>query len=395
MGQKSSACRKHKLHVEDADDELRFLPSAKSWISGKTKAREPKRKKFLKLTKWFRLLQWSDSQRSSSGSPYLCSPNKGQKASVAASFGREMYLRRLGIQDGTIAPQEVKRKSMTLSRLEMQDDVIVEPEAKLGHTTSELDSEFCDTELSVNSGSDATSFTSGAPELLTHRRNQEDRARMKFLQKLSYERVWLPKSQRPPSHQTLIIFDWDDTLLCTSYLNKFGRCGLELLPHDIQQTLREAGKIAAKLLDLASSLGQTFIITNAITGWVEQSANFWAPCMLPSLKKVRIVSARSRYEAEYPHDVSKWKAETFLEVRRCLDSQVITNLISLGDSQYEMDATQAMAKEFQQASIKLLKFNPCPYPEDLLKQLRMVTKDFEQIVGSGSNISIKLEKCDD
>jgi hypothetical protein len=107
------------------------------------------------------------------------------------------------------------------------------------------------------------------------------------------------------------------------------------------------------------------------------------------------VSARSRYEAEYPHDVSKWKAATFLEVRRCLDSQVITNLISLGDSQYEMDATQAMGREFQKATIKLLKFKSCPCPEELLKQLLLVTQEFEKIVGSGSNISMKLEKCND
>lgn len=30
------------------------------------------------------------------------------------------------------------------------------------------------------------------------------------------------RKQRPPKHQTVIIFDWDDTLLCTSWLSGLG-----------------------------------------------------------------------------------------------------------------------------------------------------------------------------
>jgi len=47
----------------------------------------------------------------------------------------------------------------------------------------------------------------------------QDQFRVNFLRKLSYSKVWVPQAQRPPKHQTVIIFDWDDTLLCTSFLN--------------------------------------------------------------------------------------------------------------------------------------------------------------------------------
>jgi len=47
---------------------------------------------------------------------------------------------------------------------------------------------------------------------------QHNDFRVSFLRKLSYHKVWLPKAERPPMHQTVIIFDWDDTLLCTSFL---------------------------------------------------------------------------------------------------------------------------------------------------------------------------------
>lgn len=49
--------------------------------------------------------------------------------------------------------------------------------------------------------------------------SQSDSSRLKYLRRLSYLKVWVPSIHRAPKHQTAIIFDWDDTLLCTSYLN--------------------------------------------------------------------------------------------------------------------------------------------------------------------------------
>lgn len=44
---------------------------------------------------------------------------------------------------------------------------------------------------------------------------------------------------------------------------------------------------ALKMLTTAMDLGETLIITNAMTGWVEQSASRWAPSLLPLLRKVQ------------------------------------------------------------------------------------------------------------
>jgi hypothetical protein len=219
--------------------------------------------------------------------------------------------------------------------------------------------------------------------------HQGDNARMKFLQKLSYEGVWLPRPQRPPSHQTLIIFDWDDTLVPTTFMNKMEGCHLS---ETVEAQLQACEDASAKLLQLALSLGQTFIITNALENWVESSAEFWAPSLCPLIQRINVVSARSRYEEQYPHLPMKWKAETFLDVRKSLDSQVVTNIISLGDSEYEMEATQAMGKEFQQASIKLIKFTESPCPEELLKQLELVIEEFERIVGKAQNVRVRLQR---
>merc|ERR1712160_85788 len=121
-------------------------------------------------------------------------------------------------------------------------------------------------------------------------------------------------------------------------------------------------------------------------GGVEYSAAKYIPELLTVLQKVKIISARTKFEGQYPGEVGKWKIQAFLEVQRQLDAQIITNLISLGDSNFEMDAVHVMGKEFAQALVKTIKFQENPSPEELLKQLGLVSQRFEQILGNPRNL---------
>merc|ERR1712087_1086093 len=125
---------------------------------------------------------------------------------------------------------------------------------------------------------------------------------------------------------------------------------------------------------------------------VEYSAARWVPDLLPVLQRVKVVSARTNHEPEYPGEVSKWKIQAFLEVQRQFDSQIITNLVSLGDSNFEMDAVHVMGKEFVQALVKTIKFQENPSPEELLKQLELVSLKLERIVENARNLKIGLER---
>jgi hypothetical protein len=214
--------------------------------------------------------------------------------------------------------------------------------------------------------------------------------RMAFLHRLSYEKVWVPPEKRTPQQQTVIIFDWDDTLLCTSYLNHHdGDSGLSQLVRNHLQAIENKTK---ELLELAIRLGHTFIITNAMEGWVEYSAAKWVPGLLPLLEKVEIISARSRYEQLYPNEVRQWKVHAFRDLQRELDLPIITNLNSMGDADYEMEATQIMGKEFSEALVKTIKLRENPSPDELLKQLELVTKSFERIVTNAKNLKVSLER---
>jgi len=206
--------------------------------------------------------------------------------------------------------------------------------------------------------------------------------RMAYLRKLSYSRIWTPVVARPPKHQTVSIFDWDDTILPTSYVTKG-------LPRP-EAHLKAIEQTAGKLLELARRAGRVFIITNATPSWVERSAEQFLPGLMQAIRNVPIISARGEFETLYPGEVDKWKVQAFLKVREQLDSQVITNLISVGDSIFEMNAVHVMGREFAQAIVKTVKFRENPTAKELRKELELVANKFEQIVAKAQDLTITL-----
>lgn len=210
--------------------------------------------------------------------------------------------------------------------------------------------------------------------------------RKSFLRRLSNEKVWVPGAMRPPKHQTVIIFDWDDTLLCTSFLNQHqGQIS------NLERRLQALVIAAKSLLEMAMQLGHVFIITNAVDGWVEFTAKTYMPDLLPTLKDIQVISARERYEEKYPDDMGMWKAQTFLDVQRQMSLQVLTNLVSLGDSDFEMHAVENMRKDFTEAYVKTVKFRENPNLADLVLQLKVVGKKLKGIVEAARNLKVTLE----
>jgi len=116
-------------------------------------------------------------------------------------------------------------------------------------------------------------------------------------------------------HQTMIIFDWDDTLLCTTFL---GSLGFLDIPAEILATLKPLDESAAKLLIKSVGYGDTFIITNSAEGWVQYSSKLFMPKTHEAIldKKIRVISARSGYEDMFPGDCHRWTLAAFLDITK-------------------------------------------------------------------------------
>ena len=89
----------------------------------------------------------------------------------------------------------------------------------------------------------------------------------------------------------------------------------------MKETLDELDNASLNLLRIAKPLGKIYIITNAAEGWVELSSNRFMPKVAQEIKSdVRIISARTRYERQFPQQYTEWKMRAFLDAYQEMDN---------------------------------------------------------------------------
>ena len=200
----------------------------------------------------------------------------------------------------------------------------------------------------------------------------------------------LPKDEQKREYNSIIIFDWDDTLFCSSYYIK-KKC-FESISEAIQSKINKLEQCVYQVLSMSIQYGDTYIITNANQNWVDFSAAKYYPSIVPLLLKIKVMSARSLFESKFPNDSRMWKLSAFAEVGKLYEENKVTNLICLGDSEIEIEAGNKLSAMFVETFLKTVKFREEPKPEHIIKQLSLFSKQFEEIHSSARNISIKVEK---
>ncbi len=68
----------------------------------------------------------------------------------------------------------------------------------------------------------------------------------------------------------------------------------------------------------------------------------------------------------------------------------MTNLIALGDNVFEIEAAYILGAQFTKAFIKTVKFRMSPSTTELIKQLKLVDSQFENICNSPKNLTVRL-----
>jgi hypothetical protein len=205
-------------------------------------------------------------------------------------------------------------------------------------------------------------------------------------------KVWNP-GMKPKYHNSLIIFDWDDTLLPTTFLTPKGTFSedIQLSPSDYKK-MQQIANYVYDILKESIEKGDVYIITNAGINWVQFSANLFYPNISELLKKIKIISARGEYEKSFPGNLRQWKIQAFLNLLKNVDNKLVTNIICIGDSLFEMEAGRILASNFKEAFIKTIKFREAPKLDELLKQLKLVSQQFGAIYSGIKNLTIRIER---
>jgi hypothetical protein len=174
--------------------------------------------------------------------------------------------------------------------------------------------------------------------------------------------------------ETCFIFDWDDTILPSTWVQGQG-------------------------LRLAKELGTVVFVTNAERGWVELSCQKFMPSLCSAIQDIKVLSARTTYESPCNKSPLDWKLRAFeAEIARHYGVESLhdparrKNVLQLGDSVHEREALLRATAPLPNCRSKSLKFVERPDIAQLLKQHSLVTSCFNQIVGHDGNLDM-LIKC--
>jgi len=254
------------------------------------------------------------------------------------------------------------------------------------------------------------------------------------------------------SEQTIILFDWDDTL-CPSTWIRENRPVLSFFkpaPTDekFQKPLRELQKHVEDTLKLALKMGKVIIVTNAMEPWVTTSCKNFLPLLMPIVKNIPVIYARSIYDCigadkaakmqgsaasrgsspprglpglysnagtnklgNYNAQLSmqademapqRWKELAFEQEITGFYSryqhQSWKNIISIGDSIFERDAVRRVVvnrpnskKKCRTKTAKLLEE---PEIEELIAQVRVIHDALGLMVQYDGNLDIEIDEED-
>jgi hypothetical protein len=215
------------------------------------------------------------------------------------------------------------------------------------------------------------------------------------------------KKKRYSSTKPLIIFDYDDTILPTSFLN---RRGLKLsstddevtAEQDVKSALDEYSLVVNKTLNMARRIGHVLIVTNAEDRWISLTVKKFMPLSADLIEQFQHISARSMFEPTGLFTPISWKQSAFRMVVEEYLAAVVggkagsggegPQVISLGDSAHEREAVLKVAKDFvNQITVKSLKFMEKPDMESLKKEHILIQECLRDIVKHVGNLDLCIQ----
>jgi len=212
------------------------------------------------------------------------------------------------------------------------------------------------------------------------------------------------------SEATVIIFDWDDTLLASSFIKAVFNCSnytIEEMQHIqtiYQNEFQSLHSCITQLLEIARQLGKMmYLISNADLGWIRETARVFMPQLVPA-KFDRVISAKEVYADDFVNteieddNYTAWKQHAFYKaIIPIVSSAEQLNIISIGDSSYEQEAVFKVGKQLrdnypQKVCIKSVKLLEKSDPATVTKQPDLLSKKLKEIHSTQGDLDLIIVK---
>jgi len=205
------------------------------------------------------------------------------------------------------------------------------------------------------------------------------------------------EDSRLTPEQTLLIFDWDDTILPSTWVQKQGLRldDASVVTEEQRVQLAAMAECAIRTLQAAKRYGTIVLVTNAERGWIELSSRKFMPALCPLLESFKIISARAAHEKPGVTLPSMWKTLAFrTEVDsfyKTLNPESTKNVISFGDAMHERLAVFNVTRDMPNCLTKSLKFMVQPQLEQLQKEHELIFWCLRHIVSHDGTLDLEVK----
>jgi transcription termination factor NusB len=199
---------------------------------------------------------------------------------------------------------------------------------------------------------------------------------------------------------TIIVFDWDDTLFPTTYLNIINYH----IDENVKKLLAECELHVINILEyFVNSFYHIYIVSNAEKSWIFRSVEMYYNRLHSHelFKKINIISARDTYINIYTNDfydsMYMWKYQAMYDImlKNINAYNNIKQIISFGDSEYERKAILSLTTIFPDIYCKNIKFTSLPTCTQIINQSIYIKQIIDFILDHQGTIDLNIEKSID
>eukprot|EP00917_Polyrhabdina_sp_WS-2016_P021903 GHVP01047461.1.p1 GENE.GHVP01047461.1~~GHVP01047461.1.p1 ORF type:complete len:264 (+),score=41.72 GHVP01047461.1:48-839(+) len=199
--------------------------------------------------------------------------------------------------------------------------------------------------------------------------------------------------------KTLIIVDWDDTIMPTTFLRNCGlvpvRSSDPIRIFEVRAAMAELESEVIQTMEYLHDLGQTVIVTNASSDWVKRSSENYMPNLNQILQKTPCISAQEAHSQDV-FDPAEWKVLGFKDLvashfkhegsGSCSCKRETKNIMQIGDALSDRRALMILADQEKAPHFKSCMLVKSPSIDDMVNQHKELKKNLFRLLHNPSRI---------
>jgi phosphoglycolate phosphatase-like HAD superfamily hydrolase len=180
------------------------------------------------------------------------------------------------------------------------------------------------------------------------------------------------------SNLDIVILDFDDTLFPTTQVQK----APSFLAYKLQfqKELDLFYSLIVFVLQRLKRNYRVYIVTNGTESWIDHATRWIFDHNF--LQSILVLSAREKYEAQYPNNTVLWKQKTFLDIiyENMLHQIRIDRLLVIGDSLAEIQAGLYLQKTFNTMHVNMVHLMAAPTLKQMIEEWQLIDSNLNRLM---------------